>query len=176
MLGWRKQLNNQKHLRGYWVESDNVKTIWSTFYTYRNQIQNLSTCSSFKVFIILLYRVDINSKESLFAANVSLDVSNFESKKYCDCSTEAQQNENSISNHYTANCSITTQAVLCSSKTTSQKLRSACTTYQHRFKRDADMDSVGLIDRSEYSDDVIESQPLHYDPNFDPNPVYVSIY
>lgn len=119
-----------------------------------------------------VWRVDINSKESLFAANVSLDVSNFESKKYCDCSTEAQQNENSISNHYTANCSITTQAVLCSSKTTSQKLRSACTTYQHRFKRDADMDSVGLIDRSEYSDDVIESQPLHYDPNFDPNPVY----
>lgn len=126
--------------------------------------------------IILHYRVDINSEESLFRANVSLDVSNFEMKKYCDCSTETQQNENSISNHYTANCSITTQTVQCSSITTSKKVKSTCNTYQNRFKRDANMDSVGLIDESEDSDDVVESQPLHYDPNFDPNPVYVSIY
>lgn len=126
--------------------------------------------------IILHYRVDINSEESLFRANVSLDVSNFEMKKYCDCSTETQQNENSISNHYTANCSITTQTVQCSSITTSKKVKSTCNTYQNRFKRDANMDSVGLIDESEDSDDVVESQPLHYDANFDPNPVYVSIY
>lgn len=31
------------------------------------------------------------------------------------------------------------------------------------------MDSVGI---SEDSDDIIESRPLKYDPNFDPNPVY----
>lgn len=120
-------------------------------------------------------RVDINSAESLFRANASLDVSNFELKKYCDCSTEAQENEHSISNHYTANCSITAQTVLCSSETTTQKLRSTCNNYQNRFKRDANMDSVSVFDRSEDSDDIIESQPLHYDPNFDPNPVYVKI-
>lgn len=130
----------------------------------------------FNFFIILHYRVDINSTESLFGANVALDVSNFELKKYCDCSTEIEQNENSISNHYTANCSITTQAVRCLSKTTSQILTSTCNTYPNRFKRDANMDSVDLSDRSEDSDDVIESQPLYYDPNFDPNPVFVNIY
>lgn len=114
----------------------------------------------------------INSTESLFRANVSLDISSFELKKYCDCSTETQQNENTISNHYTANCSITTQTVLCSSETTTQKFRSTCNNYQNRFKRDANMNSVGI---SEDSDDIIESQPLQYDPNFDPNPVYVNI-
>lgn len=127
-------------------------------------------------FIILHYRVDINSEESLFRANVSLDVSNFELKKYCDCSTETQQNENSISNHYTANCSITTQTVQCSSTATSKKFKSTCNSYKNRFKRDANMDSVGFIDTSDDSDEVVESQPLYYDPNFDPNPVYVSIY
>lgn len=127
-------------------------------------------------FIILHYRVDINSEESLFRANVSLDVSNFELKKYCDCSTETQQNENSISNHYTANCSITAQTVQCSSTATSKKFKSTCNSYKNRFKRDANMDSVGFIDTSDDSDEVVESQPLYYDPNFDPNPVYVSIY
>lgn len=151
----------------------NVKTIWSNIYSYGVKYNtNLQAHGS----NFLCSRVDINSTESLFGANVSLDVSNFELKKYCDCSTEIQQNENSTSNHYTANCSITTQVVQCSSKTTSQKLISTCTTYQNRFKRDANMDSVGLIDRSEDSDDVIESQPLHYDPNFDPNPVFVNTY
>lgn len=121
----------------------------------------------------------MNSTESLFGAKVSLDVSDFEMKKYCDCSTETQLDENSIANHYTANCSITTQAVRCSSKYKSQKLTSACTYNQNRLKRNANMDSVGLIDRSEDSDDsddVIESQPLYYDPDFDPNPVFVNIY
>lgn len=123
----------------------------------------------------------MNSTESLFGAKVSLDVSDFEMKKYCDCSTETQLDENSIANHYTANCSITTQAIRCSSKYMYklQKLTSACTYNKNRFKRDANMDSVGLIDRSEDSDDsddVIESQPLYYDPDFDPNPVFVNIY
>lgn len=126
--------------------------------------------------IILHCRIDKYSTESLFRPNVSLDVNNFELKKYCDCSTETQENENSILNYYSANCSITTQAVMCSSETTSQRLTSACDTFRNRFKRDANMDSTGLIDRSEDSDDVIESQPLYYDPSFDPNPVFVNIY
>lgn len=108
----------------------NVKTIWSNIYSYGVKYNtNLQAHGS----NLLCSRVDINSTESLFGANVSLDVSNFELKKYCDCSTEIQQNENSISNHYTANCSITTQVVQCSSKTTSQKLISTCTTYQNRL-------------------------------------------
>ncbi|XP_065929944.1 von Willebrand factor D and EGF domain-containing protein isoform X2 [Magallana gigas] len=122
-----------------------------------------------------VWRVSMNSTESLFGAKVSLDVNDFEMKKYCDCSTETQLDENSIANHYTANCSITTQAVRCSSKYKSQKLTSACTYNQNRFKRDANIDTVGLINRSEDSDDsddVIESQPLYYDPDFDPNPVF----
>lgn len=75
----------------------------------------------------------MNSTESLFGAKVSLDVSDFEMKKYCDCSTETQLDENSIANHYTANCSITTQAVRCSSKYKSQKLTSACTYNKKSF-------------------------------------------
>lgn len=170
---WRQEPNYLYTLREIKVTLCNVKTIWSNIYSYGIKYNtNLQAHGS----NLLCSRVEINSTESLFGANVSLDVSKFELKKYCDCSTEIQQNENSISNHYTANCSITTQVVQCSSKTTSQKLISTCTTYQNRFKRDANMDSVGLIDRSEDSDDVIESQPLHYDPNFDPNPVFVNTY
>lgn len=107
--------------------------------------------------------------------------SDAELQKYCECSTEQIPVENSISNHYTANCSIATQAVLCSNETTSGLVTSTCENYQNRYKRDVnEINYYPHIERrSVDNDDLIEAQPLTLDPSFDPNfipPVIKAFY
>lgn len=109
-----------------------------------------------------LISVNINSKESLFGVNRLQEIGNFQLQKYCDCATEIHSSENSIANHFTANCSIATPAILCSQQTTSQRYTSRCKRYQNRFKRDVNLEDDG-------SDDVMEIFPLKLDPSFDPN-------
>lgn len=104
--------------------------------------------------------VNINSKESLFGVNRLQDIGNFQLQKYCDCATEIHSGEN-IANHFTANCSVATPAILCSQQTTTQRYTSTCKRYQDRFKRDVNLDDD--------SDDVMEVFPLKLDPSFDPN-------
>lgn len=106
--------------------------------------------------------VAIGSKESLFSANKIQDIRNYQLQKYCDCATEIHSSENSIANHFTANCSIATPAILCSQQTTSQRYTSECQRYQNRFKRDVNFED-------DDSDDVMEVFPLKLDPSFDPN-------
>lgn len=112
----------------------------------------------------LYFRVDINSTESLFGVDRILNSGSSHLKKYCDCATEIGPNEQSISDHYTANCSIATSAILCSQITPSDSLTSTCKSYmyQGRFRRD-----VNFI--NDDSDDVSEILPLKLDPSFDPN-------
>lgn len=118
-----------------------------------------------------LYSVDINSTESLFGNNTILKSTNSELQKYCDCATEQGSSENSISGHYTVNCSVATEAVLCSRKNTSQPFTSTCESYQNRYKRDVNELNIRphIARRSVDSDDVLEAQPLSLDPTFDPN-------
>lgn len=118
------------------------------------------------------FRVAFNSTESLYTPNIVLESTESKLKKFCECAaTEQQSQVNSISDLYTANCSIATETVLCSEGTTTQSLENTCGNHQHRYKRKAnDMDFEHQIKtRSLNSDDTIESQPLIIDPNFDPN-------
>lgn len=96
---------------------------------------------------------------------------NAELQKYCDCATEQGPSEKSISGHYTANCSVATEAVLCSRTNTSQPFTSICESYQNRYKRDVNELNIRshIARRSVDSDDVLEAQPLSLDPTFDPN-------
>lgn len=105
------------------------------------------------------WRIDINSIESLFGGNRRLNSGISYLKKYCDCATEIGPNGNSISGHYTANCSIATPAILCSQTLTST---SACKSNHGRFRRDGNF-------INDDSDDVAEILPLKLDPRFDPN-------
>lgn len=116
----------------------------------------------FYLFRLFFIRVNINSKESLFGVNRLQDIGNYQLQKYCDCATEIHSSENSIANHFTANCSIATPAILCSQQTTSQRYTSECKRYQDRFKRDVNLED-------DDSDDVMEVFPLKLDPSFDPN-------
>lgn len=112
------------------------------------------------------------------------NISYFELQKYCDCAEEFSGTNSSdlFSDFYAANCSITTEAILCSEKkTTFQSFTSTCRQYQNRYKRDVnEMDFEHQIEkRSVDSDDIIEVAPLTIDPNFDPNvipPVHVHKY
>lgn len=101
------------------------------------------------------------------------NISYFELQKYCDCADEFSQTnaDDLFSDFYAANCSITTEAILCSEKTTFQSFTSTCRQYQNRYKRDVnEMDFEHQIEkRSVDSDDIIEVAPLTIDPNFDPN-------
>lgn len=106
--------------------------------------------------------VNVNSTESLFGVKRLQDIENVQLQKYCDCATEVHSSENSIANHFTANCSIATPAILCSQQTTTQKYTSTCKRYQDRFKRDVNLED-------DDSDDVMEVFPLKLDPSFDPN-------
>lgn len=117
------------------------------------------------------WSVDIQSTESLFGINTILKRTNAELQKYCDCATEQGPSENSISGHYTANCSVATEAVLCSRTNTSQPFTSICESYQNRYKRDVNELNIRshIARRSVDSDDVLEAQPLSLDPTFDPN-------
>lgn len=118
-----------------------------------------------------LYSVDIKSTESLFGINTILKRTNAELQKYCDCATEQGPSEHSISGHYTANCSVATEAVLCSRTNTSQPFTSICESYQNRYKRDVNELNIRshIARRSVDNDDVLEAQPLSLDPTFDPN-------
>lgn len=107
------------------------------------------------------WRVNISSEESLFGVNRLQDIQVGHFQKYCDCATEIHSSEDSMANHFTANCSIATPAILCSQQTTTQRYTSTCKRYQDRFKRDANFDDD--------SDDVMEVSPLKLDPSFDPS-------
>lgn len=115
--------------------------------------------------------MDIFSTQSLFGINTLLESNSFKLKKYCDCLTETQQNENSIANHYTANCSLTTQAIMCNGAFASQSSLSRCNSNQNRFKREGiAMDYIHQVEkRSVESDDILEVPPLTFDPSFDPD-------
>lgn len=115
--------------------------------------------------------MDIFSTQSLFGINTLLESNSFKFKKYCDCLTETQQNENSIANHYTANCSLTTQAIMCNGAFASQSSLSRCNSNQNRFKREGiAMDYIHQVEkRSVESDDILEVPPLTLDPSFDPD-------
>lgn len=94
-------------------------------------------------------------------------------QKYCDCAERYQitNNSHSFSDFNEANCSITTEAITCSEKTTFQGFTSTCRRYQNRYKRDVnEMEFEHEIEkRSVDNDDIIEVAPLTLDPNFDPN-------
>lgn len=125
-------------------------------------LQGSSFPTSIMWFFQASWSVNINSKESLFGVNRLQDIGNFQLQKYCDCATEIHSSENSIANHFAANCSIATPAILCSQQTTTQKYTSTCKSYQDRFKRDVNLED-------DDSDDVMEVFPLKLDPSFDPN-------
>lgn len=119
------------------------------------------------------WRIDIDSTESLFGVNTTFNNSYFELQKYCDCAEEYQITNYSrpFSDFNAANCSITTEAITCSEKTTFQGFTSTCRRYQNRYKRDVnEMEFEHQIEkRSVDNDDIIEVAPLTLDPNFDPN-------
>lgn len=119
------------------------------------------------------WRIDISSTESLFGAKTELDNSLFKLQKYCDCAEEfSQANANDrFSDFYEANCSLTTEAILCSEETTFQSFTSTCKRYQNRYKREVNKNNFEhQIDKRSFdSDDISGVAPLTLDPNFDPN-------
>lgn len=115
----------------------------------------------------LSFRVVFNSTESLFGTNTILDSTDSELPKYCECAATEEQSE---SDHYTANCSIATETVLCSEGTTKQSLRNTCDKHQNHYKRKATSDFRNLMRyRRDLDGDIIKHLPLIIDPNFDPN-------
>lgn len=109
--------------------------------------------------LVFDFRVDINSSESLFGPNPALNSNDFELQKYCECATEMSSYLDSLSNHYTVNCSIAAKSVVCSEDSTSESFTSTCDRHKHRYKREINPDS----------DDVKETQSLTVDPQFDFN-------
>jgi hypothetical protein len=103
------------------------------------------------------FRVDLDSSESLFGPNPTLNSSDFELQKYCECATEMSNYQDPLSNHYTANCSIATEAVVCPAGSTSESLTSTCERHQNRYSRETNPDS----------DDVRVAPPLTVDPQLD---------
>ncbi|XP_061195273.1 von Willebrand factor D and EGF domain-containing protein-like [Saccostrea echinata] len=134
-------------------------------------LQGSLSATTNKTAFQLSWRVEINSTRSLFGPNPILDSNDFELQKYCDCATNISNYTDPLSNHYTANCSIATPALICSQKTTSGSFTSTCESYQNRHKREAgDMDfSHQRFRKSVDTDDIIETPPLALDPQFDPN-------
>lgn len=110
----------------------------------------------------MYFRVDLLSEDSLFGVNTKFNSGSFKLLKYCDCASAIQSNEQSISGHHTADCSITTPAILCSQKNTTESFASTCNSFQNRFRRDGNFMNGD-------SDDVTEVLPLTIDPDFDPN-------
>lgn len=102
------------------------------------------------------------SEDSLFGVNTKFNRRSLKLLNYCDCASEVQSNEQSISGHHTADCSLTTPAILCSQKTTTESFASTCNSFQNRFRRDGSFMNGD-------SDDVTEVLPLTIDPDFDPN-------
>ncbi|XP_061187357.1 von Willebrand factor D and EGF domain-containing protein-like [Saccostrea echinata] len=99
---------------------------------------------------------NIQSTKSLFGPNVDLTTSVNTLPVYCSCSTETKSLQD-FPNHYTANCTITDAMVKCSKVQWTSPFEEACEGGLRRRRS------------SDNGDNVIETQTITYDPEFDPD-------
>ncbi|XP_062588306.1 von Willebrand factor D and EGF domain-containing protein-like [Saccostrea cucullata] len=99
---------------------------------------------------------NIQSTRSLFGPNVDLTTSVNTLPVYCSCSTEAKS-LGDFPNHYTANCTITDAMVKCSKVQWNSPFEEAC---EGGLRRRRSIDN---------GDNIIETQTIVYDPDFDPD-------
>lgn len=122
--------------------------------------------------IINTWKINPDSPNSLFGANPSLENKGHDLQKYCSCATESPDKDllKNLPDHHAAVCNITTSLVDCSQQQTTASFLTTCTkaggNKQTLYKDGLSEKSKG-VRRSVYdSDDVIDFEPLKYDPSY----------
>eukprot|EP00105_Crassostrea_gigas_P041617 XP_019925765.1 PREDICTED: uncharacterized protein LOC105335333 [Crassostrea gigas] len=127
--------------------------------------------------IINTWKIQLTSPNSLFSANPVLENTSNDVQKYCSCATEASNTNNAIlknlEDHHTAVCNITTSLVDCSHQQTTASFLTTCNRVDNNGRKRRALSEVGLNKRSKRvrrsttdSDDVIDFEPLIYDPSY----------
>ncbi|XP_034326433.2 von Willebrand factor D and EGF domain-containing protein isoform X1 [Magallana gigas] len=127
--------------------------------------------------IINTWKIQLTSPNSLFSANPVLENTSTDVQKYCSCATEASNINNDIlknlEDHHTAVCNITTSLVDCSHQQTTASFLTTCNRVDNNGRKRRALSEVGLNKRSKRvrrsttdSDDVIDFEPLIYDPSY----------
>lgn len=120
-------------------------------------------------------RIDPVSPNSLFGANPSLENTGHDVQKYCSCATESPNDEllKNLTDHHAAVCNITTSLVDCSHQQTTASFLSTCNRVANNGRKRRALYEDGLSERSKSvrrnavdPDDVIDFEPLIYDPSY----------
>lgn len=96
-------------------------------------------------------------------------------QKYCSCATESPDEKllKNLPDHHAAVCNITTSLVECSQQQTTTSFLSTCNRFANNGRKKRDLAENGFSERSKRvrrsaydSDDVIDFEPLKYDPSY----------
>lgn len=127
--------------------------------------------------IINTWKIQSTSPNSLFSANPVLEKTSNDLQKYCSCATEVSNENieilNKLEDHHTAVCNITTSLVDCSQQQTTASFLTTCNRVANNGRKRRALSEIGLNKRSKRvrrsttdSDDVIDFEPLIYDPSY----------
>lgn len=126
--------------------------------------------------IINTWKIDPASPNSLFGSNPSLENTDHDVQKYCSCATESPNSNQilqTLPDHHAAVCNITTSLVDCSQHQTTTSFLTTCNRFANNGRKKRDLSENGYSERSKRvrrsahdSDDVIDFEPLKYDPAY----------
>lgn len=120
-------------------------------------------------------RIDPVSPNSLFGANPFLENTGHDLQKYCSCATESPSSSflEDLPDHHAAVCNITTSLVDCSQQQTTASFLTTCNRFANNGRKRRALSESGFSERSKRvrrsaydSDDVIDFEPLKYDPSY----------
>lgn len=125
--------------------------------------------------VINTWKIDPASPNSLFGANPPLENTDHDVQKYCSCATESPSMNflQNIPDHHAAVCNITSSLVDCSDQQTRTSFSTSCNRVSNNGRKRRALTEYGLSERSKRvrrsaydSDDVIDFEPLIYDPSY----------
>lgn len=129
----------------------------------------------FQTLDIYKSRIDPVSPNSLFGANPTLDNTGHDVQKYCSCATESPTTNflQNLPDHHAAVCNISTSLVDCSDQQTTASFLTTCNRFANNGRKRRALSEYGFSERSKRvrrsaydSDDVIDFEPLKYDPSY----------
>lgn len=125
--------------------------------------------------IINTWKIDPVSPNSLFGANPFFENTGHDVQKYCSCATESPSSSflEDLPDHHAAVCNITTSLVDCSQQQTTASFLTTCNRFANNGRKRRALSENGFSERSKRvrrsaydSDDVIDFEPLKYDPSY----------
>lgn len=125
--------------------------------------------------IINTWKIDPVSPNSLFGGNPFLENTGHDVQKYCSCATESPTSSflEDLPDHHAAVCNITTSLVDCSQQQTTTSFLTTCNRFANNGRKRRALSESGFSERSKRvrrsaydSDDVIDFEPLKYDPSY----------